>query len=71
VRTLPAERGGRVPALALTAYGEERDRLRAIAGGFQAYVTKPVAPVQLVTAVARLAGRTGDNSSRPEKENRA
>jgi CheY-like chemotaxis protein len=58
VRTLPAERGGQVPALAVTAYGEERDRLNAIAAGFQAYVTKPVAPVQLVMEVARLAGVT-------------
>jgi two-component system CheB/CheR fusion protein len=71
VRTLPAERGGRVPALAVTAYGEERDRLKAIAAGFQAYVTKPVAPVQLVMEIARLAGRSGDGPSRPEREDRA
>jgi two-component system CheB/CheR fusion protein len=57
VRTLPAERGGRLPALAVTAYGEERDRLRAISAGFQAHVAKPVAPLELVMEVARLAGR--------------
>jgi two-component system CheB/CheR fusion protein len=68
VRTLPAERIGRLPALAVTAYGEERDRLKAIAAGFQAHVAKPVAPRELVIEVARLAGRTGDNSSRREKE---
>jgi len=67
LRTLPAERGGRIPALAVTAYGEERDRHKAISAGFQAHVAKPVAPVELVMEVARLAGRTGDNS-RAEKE---
>jgi CheY-like chemotaxis protein len=71
VRTLPAERGGRLPALAVTAYGEERDRLKAISAGFQAHVAKPVGPVELVMEVARLAGRTGDNSSRREKESGA
>jgi two-component system CheB/CheR fusion protein len=66
VRTLPAERGGRLPALAVTAYGEERDRLKAISAGFQAHVAKPVAPRELVIEVARLAGRTGAiASSRP------
>jgi CheY-like chemotaxis protein len=66
VRKLPAERGGRLPALAVTAYGEEGDRLKAIAAGFQAHVAKPVAPGELVIEVARLAGRTGAMaSSRP------
>jgi two-component system CheB/CheR fusion protein len=69
VRKLPPERGGQLPALAVTAYAEERDRLKAIAAGFQAHVAKPVAPVELVMEVARLAGRTGDRSR--EKENRA
>jgi len=58
VRKLPAARGGRLPALALTAYAEEADRLRAIAAGFQAHVAKPVAPAELVIEIARLAGRT-------------
>jgi len=59
VRMLPAERGGTLPALAVTAYGEEGDRLKTIAAGFQAHVAKPVAPTKLVMEVARLAGRTG------------
>jgi len=58
VRRLPAERGGRLPALAVTAFGEEGDRLKATTAGFQAHVTKPVAPGELVTEIARLAGRT-------------
>jgi len=71
VRMLPAHRGRDLPALAVTAYGEEGDRLRAIAAGFQAHVAKPVAPRELVIEVARLAGRPGNHSSRRENESRA
>ena len=61
VRLLPAERGGRLPALAVTAYGGESDRIKAIAAGFEAHVAKPVAPAELVTEIARLAGRSAGN----------
>jgi two-component system CheB/CheR fusion protein len=71
VRMLPAHRGRVIPALAVTAYGEEGDRRKAIAAGFQAHVAKPVGPRDLVIEVARLAGRTGDHSSPREKESRA
>ena len=63
VRRLPAKRGGQLPALAVTAYGGEGDRLKAVAAGFQAHVVKPVAPAELVTEVGRLAGRTGTLAS--------
>ena len=63
VRRLPAERGGRLLALAVTAHGGEGDRLKATAAGFQAHMTKLVVPAELVTEIARLAGRT--NGSRP------
>jgi CheY-like chemotaxis protein len=59
VRKLPADRGGKLPAIALTAYSEEANRIKAIRAGFQAHVAKPVAPVELVAEIARLAGRTG------------
>jgi CheY-like chemotaxis protein len=71
VRRLPAHRGRELPALAVTAYGEEGDRLKAIAAGFQAHVAKPVAPRELVIEVARLAGRMGNHSNGREKESRA
>jgi CheY-like chemotaxis protein len=41
----------RIPAIALTAYAGEQDRLRAIAAGFAAHLTKPVEPELLVTSV--------------------
>jgi len=59
VRALEAERGGRrLPALALTAYARKEDRDAALAAGFQAHVPKPVAPNELVEAVAAVTGRT-------------
>lgn len=47
--------GGQIPAIALTAYTRDRDRDRALQAGFQQYVTKPVEPTELVTAIARLS----------------
>ena len=49
LRALPAERGGCVRAAALTA-----DTDRAVAAGYDAQLAKPVEPVALLAAVARL-----------------
>ncbi len=51
--------GGRTPAIALTAYARVDDRARALQAGFEVHLPKPVEPVELVTLVASLAGRTG------------
>ena len=59
VRALGTDRGGDIPAIALTAYARAEDRVKAIAAGFQMHVTKPVEPVELVTMVASAAGRIG------------
>ncbi|MBA2733744.1 MAG: response regulator [Acidobacteria bacterium] len=59
VRALPAEQGGRTPAIALTAYARVEDRVRALMAGFQVHVPKPVEPMELAAVVASLAGRTG------------
>jgi PAS domain S-box-containing protein len=59
VRRLEARRGGRVPAIALTAYARAEDRVRALKAGFQVHVPKPIEPVELVAVVASLTGRTG------------
>jgi PAS domain S-box-containing protein len=45
------------PALALTAYAKAEDRVRALAGGFQVHLSKPVEPAEFVLVVANLAGR--------------
>lgn len=59
IRALPAERGGRIPAAALTAYAGAEDRKRALLAGFHLHIPKPVDPMELVAVVATLAGRTG------------
>ncbi len=59
VRALEAERGGRIPALALTAYAGPEDRQKALAAGFDAHVPKPAALAELVAKVAVLAGSGG------------
>ncbi|MCG5051734.1 MAG: PAS domain S-box protein [Myxococcales bacterium] len=48
-----------VPAAALTAFARSEDRTRALLAGYQAHVTKPVDPVELVAVIASLCGRTG------------
>lgn len=58
IRALPVNRGGRTPAIALTAYARRDDAQRAFAAGFQMHVPKPADPVQVATMVANLGGRT-------------
>ena len=43
-----------VPMLALTAFTSDEDRRRVLAAGFNGYMTKPVAPLQLMHVVASL-----------------
>jgi len=56
IRALPAEKGGRVPAVALTAYASMADRTRALMEGFQNHVAKPTEPQELLAVVAALVG---------------
>jgi signal transduction histidine kinase len=58
VRAMGPERGGEIPAIALTAYARDEDRARVLAAGFQRHVAKPVEPSNLAQAVASLARRT-------------
>jgi PAS domain S-box-containing protein len=57
IRALPPERGGHIPAAALTAYARAEDRMRVLRSGFQFHLPKPVDSAELVTVVASLAGR--------------
>jgi CheY-like chemotaxis protein len=57
VRALSNERGGQIPAAALTAYAREEDRERALAAGYQIHVAKPIGSRELVVTIAGLAGR--------------
>jgi CheY-like chemotaxis protein len=60
VRRLGPIRGGRLPAIALTAYARSEDRTNALRAGFAAHVSKPVEPAELVATVASVAGRLDD-----------
>ena len=57
IRALPAGEGGRVPAIALTAYARTEDRLQALRAGYQMHVTKPVELTELAAVVTSLAKR--------------
>jgi signal transduction histidine kinase/DNA-binding response OmpR family regulator len=63
IRALGAEQGGKIPAIALTAYARPEDQNQALAAGFQLHVSKPVEPERLAKAVAALVGRALPNDS--------
>jgi PAS domain S-box-containing protein len=54
VRMLPLERGGQVPAIALSAYAGAEDRRRALLAGYQRHISKPVEPAHLLAAIATM-----------------
>jgi PAS domain S-box-containing protein len=56
-REAPPDKGGAIPAVALTAYGRAEDRLRALTAGFQMHVTKPVDPDELSVVILSLLKR--------------
>lgn len=51
LRQLPAEQGGEVPTIALTAYARPEDRKRVMEAGFNAHVAKPINPAELLRVV--------------------
>ena len=57
VRSLDSNHARQVPAVALTAYATDEDRLQALSAGFQMHVPKPIEPESFVTSLASvLAG---------------
>lgn len=54
LRTLPADQGGTIPAIALTAYASGSDRQKALESGFQTHLAKPVDPQVLVQTIIDL-----------------
>jgi PAS domain S-box-containing protein len=57
IRSLPRDKGGAIPALALTAFGRMEDRVRALNAGFQMHLPKPVEPAELALVAANLTNR--------------
>jgi CheY-like chemotaxis protein len=62
VRALSPEDGGNIPAIALTAYSRVKDRIDALAAGYQMHLSKPVDTDELALGVSSILeryGRTG------------
>lgn len=57
LRLLPDEKGGKIQAIALTAYARVDDRLRALRSGYQMHVPKPVELAELVAVADSLVKR--------------
>ena len=57
VRSLDSNHARQVPAVALTAYATDEDRVQALSAGFQMHVTKPIEPESFVTSLASVLGR--------------
>jgi CheY-like chemotaxis protein len=59
IRGLADARVRDLPVVAVTAFGREHSRARALAAGFVDHLVKPVEPAALCVAVARALGRSG------------
>ncbi|MEH1938865.1 MAG: PAS domain S-box protein [Nostoc sp.] len=58
LRMLPAEQGGQIRAIALTAYAGEMNAKQVLKAGFDKHLAKPVEPTELVEAIANLIAET-------------
>jgi len=58
VRARMTEEGRRIAAVALTAYGRNEDRIKALSAGFQVHVGKPIEPSLLISVVASVSGHS-------------
>ncbi|MFN6485846.1 MULTISPECIES: ATP-binding protein [unclassified Nostoc] len=54
VREWEIEVGGQIPAVAVTAFAREEDRLKAISAGYQTHFPKPIEAIQLAAVVTSL-----------------
>lgn len=62
VRALPPELGGCIPALAVTAFTREEDRVRALLAGYTAHLGKPVDPAELVMLATNVTARPDEGA---------
>jgi hypothetical protein len=60
IRQHEADRGGFLPAVALTGYARAADRARILASGFQSHVAKPLDPAALTAAIAAITRQRRD-----------
>jgi len=53
IRKLPADKGGRVPVVAFSAYFQPRERELIRAAGFHDLISKPIDPFELCSVIAK------------------
>jgi CheY-like chemotaxis protein len=63
LRSRGADRGGAVPAVAVTAYGRNEDRIRVLAAGYQQHLPKPVEPAELIAVIVSVVNRRASKTS--------
>jgi PAS domain S-box-containing protein len=54
LRSRPEARGGRTPAIAVTAFARNEDRMRAMRAGFQNHIAKPIDPAELFAVLVAV-----------------
>jgi PAS domain S-box-containing protein len=54
IRAMPSEKGGKIPAIALTAYAGEINQKKALAAGFQMHLVKPVEAEKLFAGISAV-----------------
>jgi CheY-like chemotaxis protein len=64
VSSLESDRGGRIPALALTSFARSDEHTRQLLSDAHRDLPKPVEPAVLTAEIARLAGRERRQSQR-------
>jgi CheY-like chemotaxis protein len=65
MRRLESTRGGRIRAVALTAYASEDDRRRILDAGYDLHVPKPVNTAALIALLVRLLAGNAPAAGRP------
>ena len=69
LRAREAERGGFLPAVAMTGFARTEDRARILAAGFQIHVPKPINPAELTAAIAAVARDPRRRGAPPPRPN--
>ena len=65
LRSSPSRRLRRLPAIAVTAYSNPEDRMRALSAGYQAHLAKPIDTTLLVESIDRLRLRPEKAKPKP------
>ena len=63
MRSMSAEKFRSLPAIAVTAYVNPEDRVRALVAGYQNHLPKPVDPDALAEAIVQLVSRHAPRNS--------